>query len=563
MLNTMKVKTILLCLSCVNISVIAAEEITVKPQIESVGLFKNGIAVVRASFPVTSAGTYRWDKVPQVIHGTFWVESDGEVAVQSTMRKMEEIDENGAPTGEIQQDLAGKEVSVKLRQSLAGLTNAATEVIGTVWRIPQRSIAQQWNTDYASLSNPNRYYYGWNAQNQISLQQPVNRIGNFLVLEEPTGTRRYIDLSGVSSIQAKGPFGATKRMVDKPVLVFDVRKPPTTGGVVRVSWLTKGMAWMPSYMVDLSDAKKLRIRQNALVRNESEALSNTEVQLISGFPSVEFGAVDSLMGPGTSLATFFQQINQSADGSSNRNTIGQQVYMNSYTGNNTPMPELKEQGEGSNDIHYESIGNQTLKTGDSLSVDVAAATSNYERVVEWIVPDERDEYGRYRRNSNDPQPDVMAWDAVRFTNPFKFPMTSAAALISENGKFRGQTKTQWVNPGQSCCMRITLALSVQTEFSELEEEGKRDIVYIGSNDYRRTIVKSRLLIKNYRGNEITMAIRREFSGKLVEADADPESKLRAQGVYSVNPRRQLDWNLKIPAGEEKELTFRYEVLVDH
>jgi hypothetical protein len=46
-------------------------------------------------------------------------------------------------------------------------------------------------------------------------------------------------------------------------------------------------------MVDLSDEKNLRIRQNAVVRNESGDLAGTEIQLISGFPSVEFGAVDS------------------------------------------------------------------------------------------------------------------------------------------------------------------------------------------------------------------------------------------------------------------------------
>ena len=37
-------------------------------QIESVGLFKNGVAVVRASFTVPGPGSYRWDNIPQTIH---------------------------------------------------------------------------------------------------------------------------------------------------------------------------------------------------------------------------------------------------------------------------------------------------------------------------------------------------------------------------------------------------------------------------------------------------------------------------------------------------------------
>ena len=38
--------------------------------------------------------------------------------------------------------------------------------------------------------------------------------------------------------------------------------------------------------------------------------------------------------------------------------------------------------------------------------------------------------------------------------------------------------------------------------------------------------------------------------------------IRFEAATSVNPRRQLDWTITIPAGEEQELTYRYELLVD-
>ena len=542
----------------------AADESVVKPGIDSVGLFKNGIAVVRASFPVDGPGNYRWDHIPQVIHGTFWVESDGEVSVLSTTRRVEETDESGTPTGFLQQDLAGKEVAITLRQNNPAVSPVSTTITGTVWSVPPRPVIRQWDTNYASLNPSTGSYWWWNGNRQMA-SQPTSPPGNFLILVDGSGNRRYVDMGSIAAVEAKGPSGAIQRQVEKPVLIFNVRKAPAQGGVVRVTWLTKGLAWMPSYRVDLGQDKSLRISQNAVIRNESDALDGTEIQLISGFPSVQFGSVDSPIWQGTTLASFFQQINQSAEGSLNRNVLSQQmVYSNAMAmpGTAVSMPELKEQGEASNDIHYESIGKHSLKSGDSLAVDIASASTTYERVVEWVVPDGRDERGRYAsRNSS--LPDEMAWDAVRFKNPFKFPMTTAASLVTEDGKFRGQNQTEWVNPGQQACLRITRALSVQTESSEVEEEGKREIVYIGGDDYRRTIIKGRLLARNYRGQEITMTIRREFSGKLVEADGNPESKLRAQGVFSVNPRRQLDWTIKIPAGGEKELTYRYEVLVDH
>jgi hypothetical protein len=141
-------------------------------------------------------------------------------------------------------------------------------------------------------------------------------------------------------------------------------------------------------------------------------------------------------------------------------------------------------------------------------------------------------------------------------------MTTACAVIMEGGRFRGQSLSQWVNPGQRTSLRITKALSVRTESSEVEEEGQREIVWIGGNDYQRTKVKGRLEMRNFRGKDLMLTVRCEFSGELLEAEASPEKSLRTEGVASVNPRRQLDWTLKLPAGGEKVLNYRYQVLVD-
>lgn len=542
----------------------AAEEMVVKPKLESVGLFKNGLAVVRATFPVTGTGAYRWDKVPGAVHGSFWIESDGEVCVKTTTRMIEEVDDSDSPSGMMQQDLAGKEVAVTLHKTDAAQSPVLT---GKVWEVPMRAANRTWDSNYTTLNDDGRaFYWGYRSPAATPPRAMAGSTGNFLVLLDEAGNRRYIDMAGVATVEAKGPFGTVKRKTEKPVMLFDVRKVPANGAVVRVSWLTKGLAWMPAYQVDLSNPEKLRIRQNAVVKNESDDLADTEIQLISGFPNVRFGAVDSPLSQGTTMAAFFQQISQS---SYNQNPqLRNAVTQNAISFNAGPasssssMPEFAEKGGNSDDIHYESIGRHSMKAGDSLSVDIASETSAYERVVEWVVPDERDIYGRYERRNDSVVRDDMPWDAVRFTNPFKFPMTTAAALVTESGKFRGQSQSDWVNPGQRACLRITRALSVQTEAGEVEEEGQRDVVYIAGNDYQRTRVKGRLMVRNFRGKDVTMAIRVEFSGKLLEADGKPDSKLRAEGVYSVNPRRQLDWTIQLPAGQEKELTYRYEVLVD-
>jgi hypothetical protein len=534
-----------------------AEESIVQPKIESVGLFKNGLAVVRAVFPVSGPGVCRWDKVPRVIHGSFWIESDGEVSVRATRRMVEETDESGTPSGNIQQDLAGRDVAITLKNTG---DSPRPGLSGRVWEIPARAAVRTWDTNYSSL-NPADQSWRWRSPIPAAPTMPAYN-GAFLVLEA-AGNRRYVGQSEISTIEAKGPFNPVKRTVERPVLVFDVRKAPAGGGLVRVTWLTKGMAWLPAYRIDLTDPRELAIRQSAVVRNESDDLTDTEIQLISGFPNVRFGAVDSPLWPGTELSAFFQQVNQAA---STRpfaaNTLSQQVvYQNAMSPDSSSLlPELAEAGNASDDIHHESIGRHSLQAGDSLSIDVAAAAAKYERVVEWVVPDGRDEYGRSRHNERDAT-DSSPWDAVRFINPFKFPMTTAAALVTEGGKFRGQSQSDWFNPGQRACVKITRALSVRTDCGEVEEENQREIVRIAGNDYQRTKVKGRLAVRNFRGKDLTLTIRCGFSGKLIEADGEPESTLRTEGVASVNPRRQLDWTIQLPAGQEKELTYRYDVLV--
>ena len=130
-------------------------------------------------------------------------------------------------------------------------------------------------------------------------------------------------------------------------------------------------------------------------------------------------------------------------------------------------------------------------------------------------------------------------------------MTTAAAMVMEGGKFRGQSLSEWVNPGQRTSLRITRALTVRTESGEVEEEGQREITRIAGNDYQRTTVKGRLAVRNFRGTEVTLTLRCGFSGELLEAEGDPEKSLRTEGVASVNPRRQLDWTLKLPPGGGK------------
>jgi hypothetical protein len=216
-------------------------------------------------------------------------------------------------------------------------------------------------------------------------------------------------------------------------------------------------------------------------------------------------------------------------------------------------------GSQSEDLHFESIGTRDLVPGETLSLEVASGSAPYERVVEWTSPDTRSEYGNYLRNERQAEPEE-AWDAILFQNPLKFPMTTAAVTVTEKGLFRGQSMSQWTNPGQRSCLQITKALSVQVDRQELEEQGKRESISIGGYNYYRATVKGTITMRNYRSQPTVILNRARFSGELLGADENPSDTLRRDGVFSVNPRHELEWKLILAAGAEKVLKFSYSVL---
>jgi len=389
---------------------------------------------------------------------------------------------------------------------------------------------------------------------------------SFLVLDTDKG-RIYVDSSMIAQMSAEGRDVLTTRR-RLPVLVLTVKEVPSGSGMILISYLEKGMAWAPSYQVDISGEKELTIRQKAVIKNELADLQEAEVQLISGFPSVQFGHVTSLLSASTTLNTFFQQLAQDPRRATGMGQVVTQQAVMFNAAIAEPGLDLSATplGEGP-DVHYQPIGKLSLAEGESISLQVAVGKAAYERIVEWIVPDTRRADGRYiqdheRRQNPDLYQDA-AWDAVRFRNPLELPMTTAPAMIVADGRFLGQQVSYWTNKGEQATLHITKALSVRTRAVEHELPGERQqVIWIAGDDFQKCTVKGQLMLNNHRNEDIKLVIRRRFSGELLSADGDPSSVLLEEGAYSVNERNELLWTLTLEAGEEKTLSYTYSVLVN-
>jgi len=519
-------------------SVRAADEVPAKSKIVSVSLFKNGLAIVKREATLGKPGVYVLDDVPQPVHGTYWIESTGSIESVVKMRDVEVAATETVP-GNLQEDLAGKKVTIHFKGE------NRPPVIGTMIKFKKPKTEE-----------------GAGGEMRVEMGS------RFLVLQTGKG-RTYVEASEIAYFEAENPDEKVIRRQPRLLLTLgDTNKEETK---VAITYLTRGMAWAPSYKLDITDPKTLSLEQQAVVKNELADLDGAEIKLISGYPSVQFAHVTSPLSLRTNWTNFFQELGnrrwRDNDFTSN-SVMAQQGFAN-----NPGIPfniglGATPTGEGV-DLHYQSIGKRTLAAGESLAMTVARGKTSYERIVEWLVPDTRNEYGqevgaRGRGDEPDDGGD-SAWDALKFKNPLPFAMTTGPAMVVADGKFNGQRSTYWVNAGEETVLRVEKALSVRTRALENEEiknagDG-RDFVWIGGRHFRKSLVEGELAVSNHRNETIQVVLRRRFSGDLIEADGNPKSSLREEGVYSVNKRNELLWTLPLKAGEERKLKYRYSVLV--
>lgn len=507
----------------------AADEIPTKSQITSADLFKNGLAVVKCEVTLKKPGTYLLADAPRPVHGTFWVESA--VPVEAALKLVDvEVPAVEAVPGNLQDDLAGQKVTVFFKG------DKRPPLAGTVLKL-----------------KPAKPEEGTSSR--------------FLILQTAKG-RTYIEATEVASVEAEGVGDTIKRRQPRLFLTLS----PTDKAETRVvlHYLTHGLSWAPSYKIDISDPKTLLLEQHAVIRNELTNLKEADVRLISGYPSVQFAHVNSLLSPRTSLAAFFNELSSGGgrsrhDGMSN--TINLQMAMGNWGAAPDQALGAIPTGEGV-DLHYQPVGKRTIAEGESQALSVSRGKADYERVVEWMVPDNRNEHGQYHhtgRVEEDNENDT-AWDALKFKNPLTFPMTTGPAMVTSGGQFNGQRTSFWVNAGEETVLRVGKAFSIRTRAVEHEVIDKgagrdRDIVWIGGRQYRKGTVAGELSLSNNRKESVKVLIRRRFSGELVEAEGSPKASLREEGVFSINQRNELAWSLSLKSGEEKILKYSYTVLV--
>lgn len=524
-----------------------ADAVSLDAEPVRVSMFKNGLAMMTARAAVPRAGTFQVP-TPEARYGSLWL-NWGEGL------KLEKIVSTEAKRTEHRNVLTVKEI--------------LEANVGKTFLIPGK---EEWRT-VTLLSMPTV-----EASDEISTTPytdhrgyggPVNTFAppnNDLMLirtEHGVEARHPNSISRIRFENEEDLQTTTGHTVVDPVLRFDAVSAEDTGGQVELNYLAQGIAWSPSYVVEMLDDESVRVACKAVIVNDLMDLDGVDVELIAGYPNIQFASTPSAMGrtPLNQLLQLLMQSGQNRGHDVMSNRIMAQQASPYSGGSSSMMPSMPTDpvaGEGAEDLYFYQIPDVTLAKGERgyfplLSADVPACP----HVYTWEIADYVDQHGRYNSQPNE-APQVV-WHSIELTNTTEQPWTTAPAMTVKGGRVLGQDTMHFVPPGGSTLLRITQAISVDAQHNELEVERERGAAKFHGSTYDKVTIEGKLKITNHKAEPVTVRITKTITGEVVTAEADPQVVKLASGLRGVNPRSRLTWEVEVQPGADDgaEVTYRY------
>ncbi|MCH8964880.1 MAG: DUF4139 domain-containing protein [Planctomycetes bacterium] len=535
-----------------------ADEVSdVAVKIKRVALFKNGLGYFTSSATLPKgATTIKLGRLPVPSHGTFWVGYPKDVKVRSLVTSMENVEESvpARSVAELLQVNLGRKVTISTG------SKEVPVISGTIVKVMPEDMPTE---------PPSPYLMDIRRSPSARRYQP-HRTPMLVVIRTETGTVA-LNAGAITRADFEGDDITTSVSVvsKQPSIRMELEK-SAGGKEIEVSYLARGITWSPSYMIDISDPKTARLSAKALVINEVADLHEVHLDLVTGFPNIQFSEVNSPVAMSQNLEGFLKALTTGRSESRGRGLMMQQQAMlpNFARGGDSmsvPMPGYSTAREGtvSEDLFLYPVENFTLSRGRTAYIPLFIAEVPYEHIYTWKIPDMLDENERYRRErERDEQ--LFAeevWHSCRLVNNMKMPWTTAAAQFVKDGQLIGQDICYYTAPGAETTIRINRAMNVLAQEAELELERTRNAATFHGFRYGLVKVKGELKLQNRLDKSANVEVTKNLSGEVLETVPQAKDIPTAKGLKRVNPRHVLVWEIELKPGQKQTLSYTYEVYV--
>jgi hypothetical protein len=335
-----------------------------------------------------------------------------------------------------------------------------------------------------------------------------------------------------------------------------------------LSYLQKGISWVPSYLINIGDFKKARITMKATLINDAEDLENVDFFFVVGYPNFLYADVLSPMALEESITQFIQGLRRE----------GRQEDAGGMVAITRQRADFRDSGTLSNlDYGYETIKGLpgaaeedlflyhkekiSIKKGERAYYPIFFDEVDYKHIYEWEIPDTINVDPRgYQRSEQQKKEKEQVWHSVKLSNSTKYPWTTAPAFVVSGWKPLAQDTINYTPRNAKTNLKLTVATDVKHDRHEYEIDRQRD-VKIYNHNYDLVIVKGELSIKNHKNRGITMEIKKRLTGEVTEVSHNGKIEKVAEGLRGVNQNSSISWEISLKAGEEINVTYKYKVYI--
>lgn len=486
-------------------------------------MFKNGYAMILREFSVPGPGVYELDSLPISSLGTLWFSSTSGPVIDSV--KAVDVQSFGI-------------------QSLQSIDEILRANIGKKVRLGMK------NGDQVTGSS--------------QVGELIGAQGDVVILDTGKG-QLVIPKSSVSSISGEGgklKF-ETPTTIMKRALKIDSRG---TAGKIQFISLEKGLSWAPSFALDISDGKSVKLTAKATVLNNLADLDGVATKFITGFRHIPYAdQVDPLVEGGQQVRVVTQNLGVGMSIPQNRSEGGQGLVPRGVDFMSAD-PELialmskEAPGQQLEDLFVYNRPQLSLKSGERADIVLFSMEAPYEDVYTWDIFDAIENNVDYHPVPEGPG-DV--WHGISFQNTSHQPFSSGVATTLKRGEIIGQDSMNYVSPKGRAELRITKALDISAEALEEETSRQRGAVkYLNGNaKYDIVTITGTLEMANSKPDAVILRVRKDFTGEFLSGDGSPEVKSTTKGLLQANPAGRLNWNVKLGSGERRLITYKYKLYV--
>ncbi len=409
----------------------------------------------------------------------------------------------------------------------------------------------------------------------------VPRGAALLIVKLPDGSIRAMNRADVVGLTLD-PQAPIKKKAEKVTNAAKLRvegvgdRPSPASAEISLAYLEKGITWTPSYLVNIRDGKQADITLEAVLANDVEDLEDVQVSFVVGYPNFIFADLITPLALQQTVADFVGRLaGEPSDGprssrSRLSNVMSQSVEYNiaAYGASSPWSPEAAYSatqpmpGESNEDLYFYRQPGVSLKKGDRVRYTVFTGKAPYEHIYEWVVPDDsKIDWRGYRQDDGRSAEQIVnqVWHSLRLENKTNEPWTTAPAFTVNGPMPVAQDTLKYTPPGGKNTLKLTVATDVRAD--QVQTEASRELVKIGYTEYDLINVDGKLMVRNLKPAKIRVNVKKQLTGEVLEAGQDGKSRKVAESLAAANPRSEIEWEFDLASGAEKELTYKYKVLI--